>query len=232
MIPLRDYNPSRTTPWVTYLLVGLNLAVFAFQIRLQLVGGEQAYAGFVYQTGLVPRYLLSPAVWSQMPLPAPLTIFTSMFVHAGVLHLGGNLLYLWIFGDNVEDAMGHFRFLFFYVLCGCGAAMSQVVLMPSSTIPMVGASGAIAGVLGAYLILYPGAQVLTLVFLFVFVRVMYLPAIVLLGIWFAIQIISATGGTGAGVAWFAHIGGFVVGVLAVSVLAVRYRGRMVSGNYP
>ncbi len=216
MIPLRDENPTQTTPWVTRALVTINVAVFVYQTTLLVGRGEHVYLGFVQGLALRPDFLLSPTLWASMPVPAPLTIFTSMFVHAGLWHLLGNMLYLWIFGDNVEDAMGHLRFLVFYLLCGLAAALTQVMLSLGSDTPMVGASGAVAGILGAYLVLHPGAQVLTLVFLLVFIRVMYLPAIVLLGIWFALQIISAVGG-GPGVAWYAHIGGFVAGIILVGV---------------
>lgn len=223
MIPLRDENPSRTTPWVTYAILAANIAVFLYQIQVRLTGGDEAYVQLVYRLGLVPEQLTSPSLWSAMPIPAPLTVLTSMFVHGDLFHIAGNMLYLWVFADNVEDAMGHVRFTLFYLLSGVAAAGLQVALMPGSDIPMVGASGAIAGVLGAYLILYPGAQVLTLVFLFIFIRIMYLPAVILLGLWFVIQVLSAGGGDGAGVAWFAHIGGFVGGVLMVPVFAVRAR---------
>lgn len=217
MIPLRDENPSRTTPWITYVLVVANVVVYVYQIQVQLQGGPQAYASFVTGYGLVPRLLTSPGLWAEATLPAPLTVLTSMFVHGSLFHLLGNMLYLWIFGDNIEDSMGHARFLGFYLLCGVGAALAQVLVVPGSMVPMVGASGAIAGVLGAYLILYPRAQVLTLVFLFFFIRVMYLPAVFLLGLWFLIQVMSATGGSGAGVAWYAHIGGFVAGILTIGM---------------
>jgi len=216
MIPLRDENPTNTTPFVNYALVGINVAVFVYQTFLLVDVGSEASNAFVQKLAVTPSLLLSPSVWSQMPIPAPLTILTSMFVHGGIMHLLGNLLYLWVFGDNIEDALGHLNYLMFYLACGMGAAIAQVMIEPGSTIPMVGASGAIAGVLGAYLVLHPQAQVLTLVFLVIFVRIMYLPAALLLGIWFAIQIFSAFAGGGGGVAWYAHIGGFLVGVLLVS----------------
>ena len=215
MIPLRDENPTRTTPFVNHFLVAANVAVFIYQFTL--VGSPEAYAQFIQRLAVTPSLLLSPSSWSQMPIPAPLTMFTSMFVHGDVWHLAGNMLYLWVFGDNIEDTLGHVKYLLFYALCGLGAAMAQVIINPTSNVPMVGASGAIAGVLGAYLVLYPDARVLTLVFLVFIIRVMYLPAIVLLGIWFVIQLFSAfTGGEG-GVAWYAHIGGFLVGVILVAV---------------
>jgi len=216
VIPLRDENPTRTTPFVNHALVAVNIAVFAYQLMLAYEGGEPAYIGFVQKLAVTPSLLLSPSTWAQTAIPAPLTLLTSMFVHGGILHLAGNMLYLWIFGDNIEDTLGHVNYVFFYLACGLGAALSQVIIEPGSTIPMVGASGAIAGVLGAYLVLHPRAQVLTFVFLVLYVRIMYLPAAVLLGIWFAMQLFSAFTGGGAGVAWYAHIGGFLVGVLLVA----------------
>ena len=216
MIPLRDDNPTRTTPFVNHMLVAINIAVFAYQLMLAYDGGEPAYIGFVQKLAVTPSLLLSPSTWAQTAIPAPLTLLTSMFVHGGILHLAGNMLYLWIFGDNIEDTLGHINYVFFYLACGLGAALSQVIIEPGSTIPLVGASGAIAGVLGAYLVLHPRAQVLTFVFLVLYVRIMYLPAAVLLGIWFAMQLFSAFTSGGAGVAWYAHIGGFLVGVLLVA----------------
>lgn len=217
MIPLRDDNPTRITPFVNHTLVAINVAVFIYQVVLALEGGEQAFTSFVYRMGLTPELLTSPSTWAQTPVPAPLTMVTSMFVHGGILHVAGNMLYLWVFGDNIEDTLGHVNYLFFYLACGLGAAVSQVLVAPGSDVPMVGASGAVAGVLGAYLVLHPRAPILTLVFLVIFIRIMYLPAAILLGIWFAIQIFSAFGGGGGGVAWYAHIGGFLVGVLLVSI---------------
>ena len=199
MIPLRDENPTRSTPFVNHGLVAINVAVFVYQTMLGSAGATQ----FIHATAVTPELLLSPSSWGQMTIPAPLTLLTSMFVHGGIFHLAGNMLYLWVFGDNIEDTLGHLNYLVFYLACGLGAAVSQVIIDPSSSIPMVGASGAIAGVLGAYLVLHPQAQVLTLVFLVIFIRVMYLPAAVLLGIWFAIQLFSAFTGGGGGVAWYA-----------------------------
>jgi len=214
MIPLRDENPTRTTPFVNHALVGINIAMFVYQVTLGYEGGQAAYMSFVEKLAVTPSLLLSPSTWAQTPIPAPLTLLTSMFVHGSILHLGGNMLYLWIFGDNIEDTLGHLNYLFFYLACGLCAAGSQVIIEPGSTIPMVGASGAIAGVLGAYLVLHPQARILTFVFLLFYIRVMYLPAAILLGIWFAMQLFSAFTG-GPGVAWYAHIGGFLGGVLLV-----------------
>jgi membrane associated rhomboid family serine protease len=147
-----------------------------------------------------------------------------MFLHGGLMHLAGNMLYLWIFGNNIEDAMGRVRFLLFYVLCGIGAAAAQIIGSPDSTVPMVGASGAISGVLGAYLLLYPRAQVLILIFFF-FIRFMYIPAAIVLGFWFVMQLFSGAtaGGAGSGVAWWAHVGGFVVGMMLVGLFKRRER---------
>lgn len=223
MFPLKDDNPTRTTPWATYALLAANVLVFLWQIQLRTAGGDQAYIDFVTRLGLMPANLLTPSVWAQMSVPAPATLLTSMFVHGDLFHLLGNMLYLWVFADNVEDAMGSGRFVAFYLLCGLGAAGTQIALMPASTVPMVGASGAIAGVLGAYMLLYPRARILTLVFLFIFIRVMYLPAVLLLGIWFVMQLVSAAGAEGVGVAWFAHIGGFVAGALLIWVFATPIR---------
>ncbi len=215
MIPLRDENPTRTTPFVNHSLVAINIVVFIYQVMLAVRGSPDAQVAFVQEMALTPSLLLSPSTWGQMPIPAPLTILTSMFVHGGFMHLAGNMLYLWVFGDNIEDNLGHLNYLVFYLVCGVGAAVAQVMVAPGSTVPMVGASGAIAGVLGAYLVMHPQAQVLTFVFLVIFIRIMYIPAAVLLGIWFAVQIFSAFTGGGGGVAWYAHIGGFLVGVLLI-----------------
>jgi membrane associated rhomboid family serine protease len=231
VIPLRDENPSRHTPWMTWLLLTANIAVFGYQFAVLTSGGEEAFVQLFYRLGLVPQWLTDTSMWGAMAIPAPLTVFTAMFVHGDLFHLGGNMLYLWVFGDNVEDAMGPFRFLVFYLLCGIGAAAAQVALMPGSDVPMVGASGAIAGVLAAYAVLYPTAQVLTLVFVLIFIRVMYLPAVLLLGIWFLIQLVSAGGSSAAGVAWWAHIGGFLVGLLLVRVYARRHPRRRITTTY-
>ncbi|HEX9698914.1 MAG TPA: rhomboid family intramembrane serine protease [Acidobacteriota bacterium] len=223
MIPLRDENPTRTVPFVNHALVAVNIAVFAYQVLLAVDGGPQATMAFIERLAVTPAVLLSPASWSQAPVPPPATLMTSMFVHGSFLHLAGNMLYLWVFGDNIEDSMGHLKYLVFYIACGLGAAVAQVAVAPSSALPMVGASGAIAGVLGAYLVLHPTNQVLTLVFLVIFIRVMYLPAVVLLGLWFIIQIFSALNDGGGGVAWYAHIGGFLVGVLLIGIFAASHR---------
>lgn len=203
MIPLRDVIRSRTRPVVTVSLIVVNALAFLYEQSLT----TREFERFIMAWGLVP------AAFSWV------TLFTSMFLHGGWMHILGNMLYLWIFGDNVEDRMGHGRFLVFYLLCGVGAAMLQMWFSPGSRLPMVGASGAIAGVLGAYLVLFPRSRVLTLVPVFVFIHIIEVPAIVLLGFWFVLQLMSGVGNLGradvGGVAFWAHAGGFVVGMLAV-----------------
>jgi len=212
VIPLKDENPSRTVPWVNYLLIGANLAVFAYQIQLP----PSLQQRFVFDFGAVPASFIPHRLPGAPPLNIPwLTILTSMFLHGGLMHVGGNMLYLWIFGDNVEDAVGHFRYMVFYLLCGVAAALFQIVASPASRVPLVGASGAIAGILGAYVLLYPTARIRTLIIFLFFVRVVPIPALFILGLWFMIQVLSAPASTGTGIAFFAHIGGFLVGMLLI-----------------
>lgn len=203
MIPLRDVVPSRTWPFVTVIIIALNTLVFLHQFSLS----ERAELAFVYAFGLIPSDLTFTA------------LVTSMFVHGDVLHFAGNMLYLWIFGDNVEDRFGHGRFVVFYLLCGGAAAAGQIFSNPASTIPMIGASGAIAGVLGAYFVLYPHSRVLTL---FPFpLMLVEVPAIVLLGLWFLMNLLSGLGSIGrmdmGGVAFWAHAAGFAAGGAACFV---------------
>jgi membrane associated rhomboid family serine protease len=217
MIPLRDVIPSRTTPVVTVSLIAINAVVFLYQLSL----GRDVEA-FVLYFGLVP------AAFSWV------AVFTSMFLHGGFLHVGGNMLYLWIFGDNVEDRIGHGRFVVFYLLCGVAAALAQTIINPDSVVPMVGASGAIAGVMGAYFVLYPRSRILTLLPFFIFWQLIEVPAIFFLGIWFVIQLMSgvgsiatATGGEpSGGIAFWAHIAGFAAGVSAVMVFRRPERQRV------
>lgn len=217
MIPLKDDNPTRLVPVVSWTLLAACLLVFLWQISL----GPEGMRAAIYAYGLVPDALLGgggPAAGSAA-VPAPLTVFTSMFLHGGWLHLIGNLLYLWIFADNVEDSMGHGRFVVFYLLCGVAAALAQALPAPDSQIPMIGASGAISGVLGAYLLLHPRAHVLVLIPLGFFVHIARLPAMLVLGFWFLLQLLSeAAAGDGAGVAFRAHIGGFVAGMALIPLL--------------
>ncbi len=220
MIPLKDDVRSSTFPFVTLSLIAMNVAVFVFQVSLGARGAE----AFVYRMSAIPYEITHLVNVGPPPLVhLPLTIFTAMFVHAGLLHIAGNMLFLWIFGDNIEDAFGHLFYLLFYLFAGVVATMAHVLASPMSTTPMIGASGAIAGVLGAYFVLFPRAQVKTLLFLFVFVTVVRIPAVVFLGLWFVIQVLSSGVEKGAGgIAWYAHIGGFVTGVVAVLILkAVR-----------
>ncbi|MEW5826059.1 MAG: rhomboid family intramembrane serine protease [Candidatus Bipolaricaulota bacterium] len=179
---------------------------------------------FIAQYALVPaEFLRGVDLPPTIPVPIWLTLISSLFLHGGLMHLVGNMLYLWVFGDNVEDAMGRARFLLFYLLCGAAAAMAQIAFSPSSSIPLLGASGAIAGVLGAYLTLFPTARVLTLIPIFFFVRLVAVPAVLVLGIWFALQLFNGVGslGVSSGVAWFAHIGGFLAGLALVFVFRRR-----------
>jgi membrane associated rhomboid family serine protease len=238
MIPLKDDVPSRSTPIVTITLIALNLLAFAYQFSLGLDprgAGAGAAEAFIVEFGLVPCRLTGACV-APGDFPSPvLTVFTSMFMHGGLLHIGGNMLYLWIFGDNVEDTLGHFRFLVFYLAAGAAAAVAQAMLNPDSRIPMVGASGAVSGVLGAYLLLFPYATILTLLIIGFFVRFVHIPALIVLGFWIVLQFLngfitfSAQGlgrGESGGVAWFAHIGGFLAGLLLLFLLRPRRSARL------
>jgi len=238
MLPLRDDVPSRTVPLVTLTLIGLNVIVFLYQASLGIDAGPRAARAaqaFVAEFGLVPcRLTGSCATLDQFPHPV-VTVFTSMFLHGGLFHAGGNMLYLWIFGNNVEDVLGHGRFIAFYVLSGLGAALAQTLVSPSSAIPMIGASGAVSGVLGAYLVLFPYARVLVLLVFGFFARTVYVPAIVVLGFWIVVQFLNgiitvgAAGSHGAdtgGTAWFAHIGGFLVGVVLLFLMRPQRVGRL------
>jgi membrane associated rhomboid family serine protease len=216
MIPLRDDNPIRSTPVVTFTLIALCSLTFLWQISLSDNGQQQV----AYLFGVIPAVLFGNAQLEGQWIPASATILTSMFLHGGWLHLIGNMLYLWIFGDNVEDRLGRGRFFVFYLVCGAVAALGQGLADPKSEVPMIGASGAISGVLGAYLVLYPRAKVLVLLPLLIFITTVRVPALVVLGIWFAGQMLSslvATPGAGGGVAFAAHVGGFVAGIVLVRV---------------
>jgi membrane associated rhomboid family serine protease len=207
MIPLTDHNPRRTFPIVNYILIALNILAFLWELSL----GAYLQAALM-NIAFIPKLFWVSGYW----VNDFIRIMASMFLHGGFLHIGSNMLYLWIFGDNVEDRLGHFRYLLFYVLCGVFATLGHAFFSPQSSIPAIGASGAIAGVLGAYLVLYPRAQVTTLI---------QIPAVILLGIWFILQLFSGVGSLGVrdaqdmgGVAWFAHIGGFVAGMLLIMML--------------
>jgi len=231
--PYKDDNPRLLVPFVTYTIIALNLIVFFYQMGLDFAAGQE----FTLSFGLIPatftdlprgditiayEQYLSDATDTRIFIDATpkspyLTMFTSMFMHGGIMHLFGNMLFLWIFGDNVEGALGHVKYAVFYVLCGIGAAAGQIFIDVNSMVPMIGASGAISGVLAAYMLRYPRARVHTFVFLFVIITTIHVPAFIVIGIWFATQVMSGLGtlgaNTGGGVAWFAHIGGFITGVL-------------------
>ena len=220
MIPLRDNLPTRRAPLVTVLLIGINAYAFLKVFWLGSYVGQR----YLLYYGLIPCSLTGSCQVSGRAFSPEVTLITSMFVHAGLFHFGGNMLYLWIFGNNVEDAMGRVRFLLFYLLCGCAAAYAQILMGPASRIPMVGASGAVSGVLGAYLLLFPHARVLTLI------PVGFLPWIVevragfVIGFWIVVQILNGFltfTHEGGGVAWFAHIGGFVAGCILIGLFKRR-----------
>jgi len=237
MLPFRDHNPSGTPPYVTIALIIVNVAVFLVEVRQGPRIDE-----FIEQYGLKPARVFGwrepprPQPWSFLPPKKPVvqtiplwaTFFTSMFLHGGWLHLLGNMWYLWIFGDNVEDRMGHLKFLIFYLVCGLAAAAAQLTATAATRVSlmqgggvMVGASGAIAGVLGAYLIAFPRARISTLMFIWFYYGVVDLPAIVVLGFWFVLQLFSGMSSLAlthaGGVAWWAHIGGFVAGMLLLGL---------------
>ena len=225
MIPLRDANPTRRTPVVTIGLVVACLVAFAWELGLQVTGGNAALDAFITQWGIVPADLT--AAWSTGGILSleTATLVTSQFLHGGWLHLLGNLLFLWIFANNIEDDLGRLAFLLFYLGGGVAAGLTQVAIDPTSTVPMIGASGAIAAVLGGYIVLYPRARITSLVFLGFFYQLIDVPAIVVLGFWFALQLIDGIAslglsGTEGGVAIFAHIGGFVAGLVAARLLLV------------
>jgi membrane associated rhomboid family serine protease len=221
VIPLRDNRRGHAVPFVTGALIGISVLVFLWELSL----GRDELRQVIYIYGLIPAVLfrggaLSPAIVLSREA---VVIFTSMFLHANLLHLGGNVLYLWIFGNNVEKAMGGFRFTLFYLLCGAIAALGYGLFDPRSTVPMIGASGAISGVLGAYLLLYPYARVLIFVPFRIFSKVIRLPAFWVLWFWFIFQLMSLTLSEGqqGGVAWIAHVGGFVAGMVLVPIFKYR-----------
>jgi membrane associated rhomboid family serine protease len=221
MIPIRDTERRTATPLVVILIIVANVAVYLYELSL-----GNGIEGFVFNWGLIPdKYFelsaMGPSAYADRFLP----IYTSMFMHGGVLHIAFNMVFLYIFGDNVEDHMGKSRFLIFYLLCGTSAAYLQLYLSPASRLPMVGASGAIAGVLGGYLVLFPRARVLALVPIFLFFQIVELPAYLFIGFWFVLQFLVGTASLmdrakdSGGVAYFAHIGGFVAGLILVKLFA-------------
>jgi membrane associated rhomboid family serine protease len=210
MIPLRDANPTQRTPVVTIILIAVNILIYIYEWSLS--GSEVRVMAFFDQWAIIPQQLTTNFA------PEAITLLSAMFLHGSWLHLGGNMLYLWIFGDNIEDRMGKARYIIFYLLGGLAASAAQILIDPNSSIPNVGASGAIAAVLGGYLILYPRARILTLVLRFI----TQVPAYVVLGLWFVLQLFQGVGSLGVvtdaqqgGVAFFAHIGGFVAGMVLI-----------------
>jgi membrane associated rhomboid family serine protease len=242
-IPLKDYNPTRRPAVVVMLIILLNFSVFVYQSYLsrehlqeplrasdlQALAWPSSLEYYVLKDGLIPAELVrlrnleipvGKDRWGQTVIyprriSPPLSLLLSLFMHGSWLHLLGNMLFLWIFGNNIEDRLGRIRFVFFYLLCGVGASLAHVLFNPDSLVPVIGASGAISGVMGAYLALFPTARVRTLVFVFILVTTMDIPASVFLVIWFAFQFLSA--GDGSGIAWMAHVGGFILGFLMVKL---------------
>ena len=236
MIPIRDSNPSRTFPIVTIILIIINAMVFLFE---QSLGSN--LNDFIGYFALVPaKYFYLAERGISLSIERFYPFITSQFLHGGWMHIIWNMWFLWIFGDNIEDNFGHIGFLFFYLLSGVVAGLAHVYTNPASPMPTVGASGAIAGVMGAYIVLYPRAKVLTLFIFFFFIRLIRVPAFIFLGVWFGIQFISgagaqAAGGGSGGVAWWAHIGGFVVGVVLALVVPKEWgqpRGKNKLDNFP
>jgi membrane associated rhomboid family serine protease len=218
LIPYKDDNPTHRFPYVTIGIIISNILIFLLEI-ISPPGMEKT----VYAYGAVPQYILTFEKFQ--PIHPAVTVFTAMFMHGGVFHLGGNMLYLWIFGNNIEDKLGHLRFIIFYIFCGITAAYSHALIDPHSLTPMIGASGAISGILGAYLLLFPRAGVYTLIFLGFFVQVVKIPALIVIGFWAIVQFINGLVSTGlvkqGGVAWFAHIGGFLIGLLTIKLWLPR-----------
>jgi len=228
LLPYKDDNPISTIPVATVFLVAVNVMIFLY-FRLDVAPTAKEFAAVVMNLGVIPAlFFTSPhhhhVVKLTQAVPPPFTLLTAMFMHGGFLHLGGNMLYLWIFGNNVEDYLGHIRFLIFYLLVGVLASLTYMVTNPFSMMPMVGASGAIAGVLGAYFILFPRARVHVLLFLIIFFTTIEVPAIIVLGIWIIAQIMDGMadlGREGGGIAWFAHIGGFFSGIIMLKLIPRR-----------
>ncbi len=225
MIPIRDHAPERTiVPFLTWLLIAANIGVFLLQFRLQWQSPHLA-AALIDTYGMVPARVLSALTLEGSLVGGFLPILTSMFMHGGWMHLIGNVWFLWIFGDNVEDALGHVGFLMVYFGGGILAAISQFAADPFTTIPMVGASGAISAVMGAYLVGFPRAQITVLVPLLIFFTSLRIPAFVMLPLWFGLQFLNGTSGGGGGVAWWAHIGGFAAGLALMPLISRRHRQR-------
>jgi len=220
MFPFKDDNPTERFPFITIGIIAINILVYIWE--LVSPAGERY---IIYTYGAIPSEILS--LEKTRALHPAATVFSSMFLHGGLLHIGGNMLYLWIFGNNIEDKLGHFRFLIFYLFAGIIAAYSHALLSPSSNIPMIGASGAVSGVLGAYILLFPHARVHTLIFFGFFIEVVKIPALLVIGFWAIIQVINGILSQGllpqGGVAWFAHVGGFLTGLLTIKIWLPKRR---------
>jgi membrane associated rhomboid family serine protease len=218
LIPYKDDNPTNKFPFVTIGIIALNILIFLFEVT-----SKSGMKEVTYTYGAIPHYMMT--LETKQPIHPSLTIFSSMFMHGGLFHLGGNMLYLWIFGNNIEDRLGPVRFIFFYLFCGIVAAYAHAITEPKSLMPMIGASGAISGILGAYLLLFPRATVYTIVFLGFFVTTLRIPALIVIGFWAIIQfvngLISTGGHESGGIAWFAHIGGFLVGLATIKLWLPR-----------
>ncbi|WP_158971045.1 rhomboid family intramembrane serine protease [Chachezhania sediminis] len=216
MFPIRDHNPSGRTPYVVYALIAANVLIFLSYVNL--MGNERALQSFFFDWALIPARLETGSGYG--------TLLSSMFLHGGFMHLAGNMLFLWVFGDNLEDQMGHGGFALFYLACGIGAGLVHVLFSPGSIVPTVGASGAIAGVMGGYLLLYPKARVDLLLILIVIIRIIPVPAWIVLAVWFAMQFVGSIGSDAAagGIAYWAHTGGFVVGFLLTVPIWLRLGG--------
>jgi membrane associated rhomboid family serine protease len=222
MFPYKDDTPTQTFPFVTIGIITVNILAYLWEI-LSPVGERYIIDNY----GAIPSGLLS--FEKTQALHPIATVFSSMFLHGGLLHVGGNMLYLWIFGDNIEDRLGHFRFLLFYLVSGVIASYAHAISSPSSTMPMIGASGAVSGVLGAYMLLFPHARVHTLLFFGFFIQVVKIPALIVIGFWAIIQLVNGILSQGllpqGGVAWFAHIGGFLTGLLTIKIWLPKRRFR-------
>ncbi len=222
MIPIKDFNPSRSTPVVTILIIVACSIVFLYEVLLP----PDIREVFIRMFAVIPFEVMHGV---DIPPPDPLTPYGNLisyqYLHGGFLHIFGNMLFLWVFGDNVEDRLGKLKYFIFYTVCGISAAVIQSLVYPNSNIPLIGASGAISGVLGAYAVMFPRAQILTLIFIFFFIDVIVLPASLWIGIWFLMQFMSALISVNhlsmGGVAWFAHIGGFITGIILVKMLYRR-----------
>jgi membrane associated rhomboid family serine protease len=216
MIPLKDRNPTKLFPYVNIAIIAINVCVFAYEVSL-----GSGIEGLIQSLAVIPADITSSMTGHAFSLRPFRGMFTSMFLHAGWLHLGGNMLYLWVFGDNIEDKLGHARYVIFYLVCGLISSGLYIYVDPHSTVPTIGASGAISGVLGAYLLLFPKARVLTVIPIFIFLQFIELPALIVLGFWFVLQFFSGLASLGyqtaeaGGIAWWAHIGGFVSGFILI-----------------